>query len=216
VDAGIAQGAFGMEEWLAALIVNLIISVAIGWALAMAVRALSAAAPAMRIIVLMFPGRGLTLIAMLVFMPEMLLASLQPDGGFWSMLVKSMASSIGDGDLMASFQFMSATAQLSLFATAFTSLVLIRQWMPESLPSVAASALRSFAVIGLGLLINTQMRGTTGLGGTFVLKANEFDFVGASAAWWQIVYCVLAVDLFFGAIQAAVNHIAAKRTTAQT
>jgi hypothetical protein len=132
------------------------------------------------------------------------------------MLVKSMASSVGDGDLMASFQLISATGQLSLFATAFTTLLLIRHWMPESLPSVAASALRSFAVIGLGLLINTQMRGTTGLGGTFVLKANEFDFIGASAAWWRIVYCVLAVDLFFGIIQAAVNHIAAKRTTAQT
>jgi hypothetical protein len=216
VDAGIEQGLFGMEEWIAALIVNLIISVATGWALAMAVRALSTATPAMRIIFMIFPGRGLTLIAMLAFMPEMLLASLRPDGGFWSMLVKSMANSIGDGDLMASFHFMSATAQLSLFATAFTSLVLIRHWMPESLPNVAASALRSFAVIGLGILINTQMSGTTGFGGTFVLKANEFDFVGASAAWWRIVYCVLAVDLFFGVIQAAVLRIDAKRAAIQT
>jgi hypothetical protein len=215
VDVGIEQGPFGMEEWIAALIVNLIISVAIGWALAMAVRAFSAPAPAMRIVFLMFPGRGLTLIAMLAFMPEMLLASLRPDGGFWNMLVKSMASSIGDGDLMASFQFISATAQLSLFATAFTALLLMRHWMPEPLPSVAASALRSFAVIGLGLLINTQMSGMTGLGGTFVLKANEFDFVGASAAWWQIVYCVLAVDLFFGVIQEAVKHSDAKRAAVQ-
>jgi hypothetical protein len=216
VDVGIGQAAFGMEEWIAALILNLVFSVAIGWALAMSVRALSAAAPAMRMIILLFPGRGLTLIAMLAFMPEMLLASLRPDGGFWSMLVKSMGSSIGDGDLLASFQIISVTAQLSLFATAFTTLLLIRHWIPESLPSVAASGLRSFAVIGIGLIINVQMSGTTGLGGTFVLKANEFDFAGASAAWWQIVYCVLAIDLLFGAIQAATNYIDAKRTAAPT
>jgi hypothetical protein len=213
VDAGIEQGLFGLEEWIAALIVNLIISVAIGWALAMAVRALSTAAPALRIICLMFPGRGLTLIAMLAFMPEMLLASLRPDAGFWGAVVSEL---FGGEDLLERIQFASVIAQLSLFATAFTSLVLIRYWMPERLPTVAASALRSFAVIGLGLLINTQMRGFTGLGGILVTKAGEYDFSGASAAWWQIVYWALAFDLFFGAIQAAVKHIAAKRTTAQT
>lgn len=204
-------GMFGVGELIVMFLVNFTISVATGVLLALFCRWFFKQWPGMWPVIKIMPWRGITVIAMLAFTPGAVAAFSIDRDGIWSQIIQQILPS--SENYMERLSVVSILYQLSLLATAWTVALLVRLWIISSSVSVVISAVRSFAMIAIVIMINVQMftGKNSGLGGALYDSAMMYDWAAASAAWMQIVWLVISVDFFFGVIQFITNWLIGKR-----
>jgi hypothetical protein len=191
-------------EWIAALGVNVAVSIGVGVLIALAVRGLSRHRFWLEVTISALTWRAFIATAVLAFSYVGLSLYYGPVGeGVWTAIVNSL---IGDSSgYFARLPFVSSVAQLSFLTTAFVMLMLRRHWMPRSLLNEGASLLRSLAVLAVVIVISAQMYGTSGIGGELYMKLNEFNFKMAKNLWYQIVLYLVLMDIVFGVVQIAIR-----------
>jgi hypothetical protein len=204
-------GMFGVGELMVMFLVNIAISVATGVLLALLCKWLFKKWPGIWPAIQLMPWRGVTVIAMLAFTPGAVAAFSIDRDGIWSQIIQQILPS--SENYMERLSVVSILYQLSLLATAWTGALLVRLWIISSSISVVLSAVRSFAMIAIVIMINVQMftGKNSGLGGALYDSAMMYDWAAASAAWMQIVWLVIAVDFFFGVVQFITNWVVEHR-----
>lgn len=204
------SGMFGVGELIIMFSVNITISVLTGVLLALLCRWLFKKFPGCWPVIKLLPWRSGTALAMLTFTPGVL-AALPFVSDIFGQIIKQILPS--SDTYLERLSIVCILYQLSFLATAWTGALLVRSWMVPSLLSMVLSAVRSFSVVAIVIMINVQMftGANSGLGGALYDSAMMYDSEAAFAVWMQIVWLVFAVDFLFGVIQFVVNWAIGRR-----
>jgi hypothetical protein len=197
---------FGTGALILMFSVNITISVLVGVTFAYLCRLLCRNSPGIGIVLKLLPWRSMTALVMFLFTPSVI-TSLSFLSGIWNQFINQIVPY--SDTYMERLSVISILYQLSFLATAWTAALLVRLWVESSFLSKILSALRSFAVVSIFIMISVQMvtGNDTGLGGTLYDSAMAYDTDAALAAWMQIVWLLIAVDLLLGVIQFVANWL---------
>jgi hypothetical protein len=199
---------FGTGELILMFSINFTISVLFGVGLAYLCKILFRNYPRVVALMRLMPWRGITALSIFVFTPSVIGAMFSMNS-FGQLMREILLPGGFDLERLA---LVCIVYQISFLAAAWTAAVLVSLWVQSSPLSRLISALRSFVVVGIFIMLNAQLfSGNFGLAGSFYYNAMMYDTDAALAAFGQIVWVLICVDLLLGLIQLLVNWKVARQ-----